>query len=236
MRPFLSVCYFISFRNYLIRYTILEPGDSTTSGSSISHTHTRTVPTFSASSTPYSSTSTSSTKTGLSITLGLVCTIFGVIVLWALYWYWRRRKRRLEEDPSSYAGSAHNADMSEANLRLPSYPRTTGLSSMANARRNFVIMTDKPKRPPQLPPLQSPRSNVRSATRAARRDKKPLSTIPETSIEADEESVSQESRSSIDTTTPDTSPSISLKNNNPDEWMVPDSSEKPTIRLVTESS
>ena len=93
-------------------------------------------------------------------------------------------------------------------------------------------MNEKPRRHPGLPLLQSPRSNgSRSATRAVRRAKKPLSTIPETSGDQDmEESVSP--GSSFE----DTSPSISLKNNKLDDWLDPESSEKTTIRLVTDGS
>ncbi|KDR84476.1 hypothetical protein GALMADRAFT_206081 [Galerina marginata CBS 339.88] len=76
-----------------------SPTDPTADpGSSSSSSSLSLLPPPTHTSSPQSATALSpSTKKGLSIALGIVCTVFGLLVLYAVRWYWRRRQRRLEE-------------------------------------------------------------------------------------------------------------------------------------------
>ncbi|KAF5321665.1 hypothetical protein D9619_000075 [Psilocybe cf. subviscida] len=72
------------------------PSTPTTSSVVLSITSSQPTATSGASSGD-----THQNKTGLSIALGIVCTVFGLLVLYALRWLWRRRARRLAEEASA---------------------------------------------------------------------------------------------------------------------------------------
>ncbi len=211
----------------LIRYTVLDPGDTNSTSMSHTMTNTRTLSANPTSSPTPTNTSPPSSKTGLSITLGVVCTIFGSLVFWAMFWFWRRHRKRLAEEESAIHGDS-NPDMSEATARSPRFPRTTGLPAAYIGKR-----VGSNKRRGLAPP-----SPLRSNGPHRRTARKMLSTIPELSgdQDVDEASSSQNvSATTSATTSPDTSPSTSLKNNGPDDWTVPSSSPL-TVRLVTDNN
>ncbi|KAF8888148.1 hypothetical protein CPB84DRAFT_1749551 [Gymnopilus junonius] len=91
-------------------YTVPDPGDpgsstslstpsaTLTDPSSLSSSTSVLLPSASPSSNNLSTSQSPSAKRGLAIALGLVCTIFGLLVLTALYWYWRRRRRQKREE------------------------------------------------------------------------------------------------------------------------------------------
>jgi len=209
-----------------IRYTALDPGDTNKTSMPHTMTNTRTLSVNPTSSLTPTNTSPPSSKTGLSITLGVVCTVFGSLVFWAIFWFWRRhRKRSAEEESAIHADS--NPDMSEATTR-PKYPRTTGLPAVYKGKR---VGSNKRRGLAPLSPLRSNGAHRRTA-------RKKLSTIPEMSGDQDVDEAFSSQNSSATTsasTSPDTSPSTSLKNNGPDDWTVPSSSPL-TVRLVTDNN
>ncbi|PPQ88688.1 hypothetical protein CVT25_010122 [Psilocybe cyanescens] len=100
-----------------IAYTVLDADDTppptSTAGDSTPTTSSMTSSSsFSLLSSPTPSPSAISSdlssptaRKGLSIAIGIVCTVFALLVFYGIYWYWRRRQRlRLEqEEEEEYA-------------------------------------------------------------------------------------------------------------------------------------
>ncbi|KAF9535175.1 hypothetical protein CPB83DRAFT_843605 [Crepidotus variabilis] len=231
-------------------YTIKDSSNSTAPASSIRHhrpSQSRTMPVASATSSAVAAASSSkkNNKVGLSVTLSIVCVLFGIFCVWGLYWYWQRRKRRLAEGPSS--PGVNDPEMSESTSRR--YPRTTGLMAAGRDRSRVGPPSSSGSsrsrwRRPAPPP---PRSVSRGGgPNTGMRAHKTLSTIPETSGDGDtlkqtlsisevqerpESQGSQESHESATLSSPSsmlpyegrTDPDISL------------SPTKPSIRLVNDN-
>ena len=152
----------------------MPPSPSSTS-------HSRLLP--NPTSTPtQGATSSSEPKQGLAIALGIVCTVFGLFVIYGAYWYWRRRKRLAEEEAYIAADDDgnDNPEMADATNARPSFYRSPFLRDASAAAAAARALKGKRRKPP--PPPRAPRSSVKRAAAAAAaiRAKNPLSTIPET--------------------------------------------------------
>ncbi|KAF8967536.1 hypothetical protein BDZ97DRAFT_1916822 [Flammula alnicola] len=159
-----------------LQYTVFEdPSSSTlTSSSTLSMTSTSS----SVISSPTAGSATAShphtAKTGLSIALGLVCTIFGLLVIGGIYWYWRRRQRLREEEEYT-SRDLPPPEMSDASnngyaASRPSYYKRyrfvapdVGRNRSAPRRKGFP----------------------RPAAAAVLKGKNPLTTIPEIAVRED---------------------------------------------------
>ncbi|KAH9483670.1 hypothetical protein JR316_0003140 [Psilocybe cubensis] len=104
-------------------YTVLDDDDptptTTTDDSSASSTALTSLSSSSTSSSSFSllppptpstspvlsDASSATAHKGLSIALGIVCTVFALLVFYGIYWYWRRRQRirREREEEEEYA-------------------------------------------------------------------------------------------------------------------------------------
>ena len=156
------------------RYTVLDANDIPSSSSSTSSTSS--LP--SSTSTPNQSTaSENSSDRGLAITLGVVCTIFGLLVISGIWWFIRRGRRRDDDDydyPRAFNNDNHSPpQMSDANTpstsprgrdsRFRSIP-SAEVAAITNTRRNST-------RPAS--------STNRHSTITSSKLKNPLTPIPE---------------------------------------------------------
>ena len=85
---------------FLCRYTVLDANDIQLSSSS-STSSSSSLPSSTPSSDPSTASENSSHK-GLAVTLGVVCTVFGLLVLSGIWWFIRRWKRRGDDDDGFY--------------------------------------------------------------------------------------------------------------------------------------
>ncbi|KAF8165990.1 hypothetical protein B0H34DRAFT_794302 [Crassisporium funariophilum] len=184
-----------------LMYSVLDPDDPTTSSittlppstptSDPSSTNTSAPPTTSqptSTAAPVNASSDASKK-GLATALGIVVTVFGLLVLGAVYWWWRRRQRRLEEEDDyvpttneNDEGSPEMGDNSASNpfVSVPYRTRATdGAAAAALAAAAAAAASGSRRKGPAV----KPRHPVGIAAKA----KSPLRTIPEAPRREDRE-------------------------------------------------
>jgi hypothetical protein len=203
---------------------VLDANDTPSSSSTSSSS---SLP--SSTSAPNSSSaSENSSNKGLAVTLGVVCSVFGLLVIGGIWWFIRRGRRRgVDYDPQIFNDNNHSPQMSDTNTNTPAYYYSSRSTSSSGRDPRFrSIPTDI------APVTNTRRTSTRPASSTNRHStitpslklKNPLTTIPEALLETS--LARRTSKSPVQDRRPDSlsSPSSShIKDEREEAWTYPQS-------------